>query len=164
MMSPAIRKFALTAHVATSVGWLGAVATFLALAIAGLTSSSPPIVRAAYLAMNVTGWSVIVPLCLASFVTGLVQALATPWGLLRHYWVVVKLIITVIATVLLLVHMRPISLMAEVAEATPSSLAGVRPMRMQVVADAGAALAALVLATALSVYKPSGRTGFATKP
>jgi len=34
-MTPRLRKFVLTAHVTLSVGWLGAVAGFLALAIAG---------------------------------------------------------------------------------------------------------------------------------
>jgi hypothetical protein len=37
-MSPGLRKLALLAHVTCSVGWLGAVAGFLALAIAGLAS------------------------------------------------------------------------------------------------------------------------------
>ena len=37
-MTPRVRKWALTAHIAFSVGWLGAVAGFLVLSIAGLTS------------------------------------------------------------------------------------------------------------------------------
>jgi hypothetical protein len=37
-MAPGLRKFVLTAHVTSSVGWLGAVAGFLALAVAGLTA------------------------------------------------------------------------------------------------------------------------------
>ena len=53
-MSPGYRKVALTAHVTASVGWLGAVAGFLALAIAGLTSHDPQHVRSAYLAMTVS--------------------------------------------------------------------------------------------------------------
>ncbi|MEV5301165.1 hypothetical protein [Amycolatopsis methanolica] len=36
--SPRVRKIALAAHVTTSVGWLGAVGAFLALALAGLTT------------------------------------------------------------------------------------------------------------------------------
>ena len=35
-------KAALTAHVTVSVGWLGAVEAFLALAVAGLTSAARP--------------------------------------------------------------------------------------------------------------------------
>jgi hypothetical protein len=68
-----------TAHVTASVGWLGAVATFLAVAIAGLTSVDVQVARAAYLAMELMGWNVIVPLGAASLVTGLVQSLGTPW-------------------------------------------------------------------------------------
>lgn len=80
-MPPHLRKLALTAHVTASVGWLGAVGAFLALAIAGLTSPDAHMVRAAYLGMDLTGWFVIVPLSFASLLTGLVQALVTPMGL-----------------------------------------------------------------------------------
>jgi hypothetical protein len=47
-MTPHVRKFALTVHVSSSVGWLGAVAAFLALAVAGLSSQDAQIVRASY--------------------------------------------------------------------------------------------------------------------
>lgn len=98
MMSPGLRKFALTTHVTSSVGWLGSVAAFLALAIAGISSEDSQIVRAAYLAMHLTTWFVIVPFSFASFLTGLIESLGTPWGLFRHYWVVTKLVLTVLAT------------------------------------------------------------------
>ena len=160
IMTPGVRKLALTAHVTSSVGWLGAVAGFLALAVAGLTSQDAQLVRAAYLAMELTGWFVIVPLSLASLLTGLVQALGTIWGLFRHYWVVAKLLITIVATIVLLVHMQPVGHIADaVAQAT---LAGgeLRGLRIQLTADAGAALAVLLVATALSVYKPRGMTPY----
>ena len=54
-MAPSLRKFALTVHVTSSVGWLGAVAAFLALAVAGLTSRDAQTVRATYLVMDLTG-------------------------------------------------------------------------------------------------------------
>jgi hypothetical protein len=117
-LSPGARKLALTAHVTASVGWLGAVAAFLAVAIAGLTSDDVQVARAAYIAMNLMGWYVIVPLGAASLVTGIVQSLGTPWGLLRHWWIVIKLLLTVLAMVVLLVHMRPIGFMADVAART----------------------------------------------
>jgi hypothetical protein len=93
-MTPGLRKFALTSHVTSSVGWLGAVGAFLALAIAGVTSQNAQTVRAAYLAMHMTTWFVIVPLCLAALLTGIVQSLGTTWGLFRHYWIVTKLVLT----------------------------------------------------------------------
>lgn len=60
-MTSGLRKFALTTHVTSSVGWLGAVGAFLALAIAGVGSQEAQIVRAAYLSMHLTTWFVIVP-------------------------------------------------------------------------------------------------------
>jgi hypothetical protein len=159
----ALRKFALTAHVTSSVGWLGAVAGFLALAVAGLTSPDAQRVRAAYLAMELTGWFVIVPLSLASLVTGLVQSLATKWGLFRHYWIVVKLLIAIFATIVLLLHMQPTSHLAGVAAETALSSADLAGLRIQLVADAGAALLVLLVATTLAVYKPRGMTGYGAR-
>ena len=51
-MTRRFRKVALTAHVTFSVGWLGAGAGFLALAIVGMTSQDSQMVRAAYFAMD----------------------------------------------------------------------------------------------------------------
>ena len=56
----------LTANVISSVGWLGAVVAYLAVAIAGLTSANPEMVRAAYLVTALIGWLVIVPLTFAA--------------------------------------------------------------------------------------------------
>jgi hypothetical protein len=160
VMPPSLRKFALTAHVTASVGWLGAVATFLALAIAGLTSGDAQTVRSAYLSMELTCWFVIVPLSIASPVTGLIQSFGTTWGLFRHYWVLIKFLITLPATVLLLVHMRPVRHLARVVAETTLSNGALAGMRIQLVADAGAALLVLLVATTLSVYKPRGMTPY----
>lgn len=103
-MTPRLRKLGLTAHIIFSVGWLGAVAGFLVLSIAGLTSQDAEVVRSAYLVMNLIGWFIIVPMSLAALATGLVQALGTEWGLLRHYWVLVKFLLTILATIALLLH------------------------------------------------------------
>jgi hypothetical protein len=157
-MNPEVRKLALTVHVGSSVGWLGAVAGFLALALTGLDSPDAEKVRASCVAMNVVAWCVILPACLASLVTGLVQSLGTPWGLLRHHWTVAKLFITVVSTAILLVHMRPITLLGGVALHDPGALAGLREVRLQLVAASGGALLALVVSTVLSVYKPRGLT------
>jgi hypothetical protein len=108
-----IRKLGLTAHVVVSVGRLGAVAGFLALAIVGLSSWDAQRVRAAYLALEPLTWIVVVPFCLASLLTGIVQSLGTKWGLFRHYWVLLKLLVTVLATIVLLLHTQPRRLRGE---------------------------------------------------
>ena len=131
IMSPALRKLALTAHVTASVGWLGAVGAFLALAVTGAVTADALVARSMYLAMARIGWWVLVPLSLASLATGVVQALGTPWGLVRHYWVVIKLAMTVPATALLLLHMRPIDHMAGVAATSSVSGADLANLRTQ---------------------------------
>jgi len=162
-MTPRVSKIALTAHVTSSVGWLGAVAAFLALAIAGLASKNDQMVRAAYLTMELVGWCVIAPLSVASLLTGLVQSLGTSWGLFRHYWIVAKLSITVFASVLLLLHMQVASRMASLVSGTTLAATDFHGMRIQLVADAVAAIVVLLVATALSLFKPQGLTPFGRK-
>ncbi|MFC7245270.1 DUF2269 domain-containing protein [Catellatospora aurea] len=156
-MPPRLRKTALTAHVTTSLGWLGAVAAFLALAIAGLNTTDPDRAHALYLAADVITWTIIVPLALASFLTGMIQSLGTPWGLLRHYWVLAKLILTIPATAVLLLHTQPIGILATSSDAHATDLHGVR---VQLVADAVAAIIVLLAATVLAVFKPRGVTPY----
>src|SRR5712692_8733380 len=114
-LTPSLRKLVLTAHVACSVGWLGAVAGVLALAIAGLFSQDAQMVRGAYLTMALTGWFVLVPVSFASLLTGLVLSLGTKWGLFRHYWVLVKFLINILAIIILLKHTQLISNVASAA-------------------------------------------------
>jgi len=158
-----LRKFTLTVHVIVSVGWAGAVAAFLALAVAGLVSPDIQLVRASYLAMDLTYRTVVIPLGLASLATGLVSSLATEWGLLRHYWVLVKLVLSIPAAMLMLVHIRPVGHLAGAAAATMLSSDDLSGLRMQLVVYAGAALLVLLVVTALSTYKPRGRTWYAAR-
>jgi len=158
-MPPLLRKFVLTAHITFAVGWLGAVAGFLALAIFGLKSQDAPIMNSAYLGMDLIARFVILPLSFAPLVTGPILSLGTPWGLFRHYWILAKLVITVLSTIILLIHMKPISHLSHLT--MDEALAGADPnLRIQMVAASGAALVALILATALAVYKPRGMTAY----
>jgi hypothetical protein len=157
-MAPRLRRFALAAHVASSVGWLGAVVVFLALAVVGLTSQDAETVRGAYLVMEPAAWYVLVPLAFASLLTGLVQSLGTRWGLFRHYWVLFKLLINVAATIVLLTYMETFSSMARVAADPSADLGVVR--NASPVLHAGAALLLLLVATMLAVYKPQGMTRY----
>jgi hypothetical protein len=158
-MPPRLRKAVLTAHVTASVGWLGAVAGFLALSVVGLTSDDAQTVRAAYLAMNSIGWFVLVPLSLASLLTGLVQSLGTKWGLLLHYWVLVKLMLNVVASIILVLYMQTLDSLARIArELSRDELSGLRDPSP--VLHAGAALVLLLVATTLAVHKPRGMTKY----
>src|SRR5260370_6017617 len=105
MMTPGMRKLALTIHLTCSVGWIGAVVAYLALGIAAVPSLEVQRVRAAWTAMDVVGWWAIVPLTIAALVTGLLMSLGTHWGLFRHYWVLISLVLTIVSTVVLVLHM-----------------------------------------------------------
>ena len=142
-MTPRLRKFALTAHITFSVGWLGAVVPYLALAIVGLTSHDAQIVRAAYLSMELIGWFVIVPLSLAALLSGVVQSLGTSWGLFRHWWIVAKLLLTTGATIVLLGHMEAVSHMSAIAAKTTLFNTDFRGLRVQLVVHAAGGLLVL---------------------
>ena len=158
-MSPRLRRLALTAHITASVGWLGAIAGFFALAVAGIASEDVLTVRSAYLMMEMFGWFVLVPFAIASLVTGLVQSLGTKWGLFRHYWVLAKLLINLFATVVLLAYMQTLGELSERTAAT--SLADLEAVRSpSPLIHAGAALALLLVAMILAVYKPRGMTPY----
>lgn len=160
-MTPRVRKLALTTHITASVGWLGAVAGFLAIAVAGLASDDAQTVRAAHLVMEPIGWFVLVPLALASLLTGLVQALGTTWGLFRHYWVVFKLLINVFATIVLLLYMETLGYLADLAADSNPSGGQLDALESPSPAlHAGAALVLLIVATTLAVYKPRGTTPY----
>jgi hypothetical protein len=159
-MTPSLRKLVLTAHITFSVGWLGAVAAFLALALAGLTGRDAQMVRAAYAAMELTARFVIVPLAFASLLTGLIESLGTPWGLFRHYWVLAKLLLTTFATFVLLAKMPLIGYAARRAAETPLSSANLRVAGIPLAIHAAGGMLVLLVITALSVYKPWGLTGY----
>ena len=157
-LTQGLRKFTFTTHVTSSVGWLGAVIVFLALAVVALTSADERTVRGAYLVMAPAAWFVLVPLAHASLVSGVVLSLGTTWGLFRHYWVVVKLGITVFATVILMIYMTTFRQMAGVAADPVVELGLVRnpsPLVHSVLA-----LILLVVATLLGIYKPFGETPY----
>ncbi|MBD0338795.1 MAG: DUF2269 domain-containing protein [Thermoleophilia bacterium] len=158
-MTPGFRKALLTTHVVVSVGWLGAVAAVLAVAIVGLVADGEETVRGAYLVLEPAAWFVLVPFALASLLTGIVQSLAGPWGLFRHYWVLFKLAINVLATVVLLAYTQTLDFLAH--EAAAGALEELRTP--SVVIHASAALVLLLVATTLAVVKPRGRTPWARR-
>ncbi|MBT2534335.1 DUF2269 domain-containing protein [Arthrobacter sp. ISL-48] len=159
--SPRLRKALLVTHVSVSVGWLGAVAAFLALAITSAASPDHDLVRASTLGMQVIGWAVLVPLSGASLLTGVLQSLITTWGLFRHYWVLAKLVINVVATTILLMYMQTINYLAATAGTDTMPGTGQEALRSwSPVIHASGALVLLILAVVLSVYKPRGMTRF----
>ena len=160
-MTPRLRRFALTVHLTLSVGWIGAVAAFLALVVAAMTAPDPQTLRAAWIAMEVIGWFAIVPLALASLLTGLVMALGTRWGLFRHYWVLISFVLTILANAILLGNMQAVSFFARMAAETEGAdLGRLRDGLPSELLHAGVGLLLLLVIQALNIYKPRGMTAY----
>ena len=156
-MPPRIRKFALAVHLTLSVGWIGGVLAYLALGVSAVIRQDADTVRAAWVAMDVIGWYALVPLACAALLTGLIMSLGTPWGLFRHYWVVVSLALTVICTLVLVLHMPSVSALAAMAgSADPSHLRSFGGDLFH----PGVGVLVLLVITALNVYKPRGLTRY----
>ena len=116
------------------------------------------LVRGGLLAMDLTGRWVLLPMSVACLFTGFVQSFGTEWGVLRHYWVVATLVINVVATVVLVLFLGALGDLADQARVAGSDAQVLELRDPSPVVHAVAALVVLVLATALSVVKPRGRT------
>ncbi|HEX7172944.1 MAG TPA: DUF2269 domain-containing protein [Candidatus Limnocylindria bacterium] len=158
-LSPRLRKGALAFHLAVSVGWIGAVAAYLALDLTATMSTDPGTLRAAYLGMGLIAGAIIVPLAIATLVTGLVVSVGTKWGLARHWWVLISLALTVFATVVLLVEAGTIASYAAVAANPDATEAELRGLGSTLVHSVGGSLVLLVVLV-LNIYKPAGLTPY----
>lgn len=154
-LSPPLRRAALAVHLAVSVGWIGAIAAYLALDLTAASAAGATTLRAAYFGMCVIAGSVIVPLAVATLVTGLVVSLGTKWGLVRHWWVLVSLALTVFASVVLLVETGTIASYAAIAADPAATDAQVQALGSTLVHSLAGSLVLLIV-LALNVYKPVG--------
>jgi hypothetical protein len=158
-MPPSLRKLVLAVHLTVSVGWVGAVAGYLALDVAAATTQGTGTLRAAYLGMDLISRFVVVPLAIASLVTGLIVSLGTKWGLFQHYWVVISFILTVVATLVLLMERDVISSFANVA-ADPAATANELEALPTTLGHSVGGMIVLVVILVLNVYKPQGLTRY----
>jgi hypothetical protein len=158
-MAPALRKLSLAIHLSTSVGWIGAVVAYLALDVTVGTTDDPSSVRAAWVGMGlITSWALI-PLAIASLVTGVIMALGTKWGLFRHWWVLISLGLTVGATGVLLSESRVIADSAAMAGDRATSVTHLLAMPGTLPHSVGG-LVVLLAVQVLNVYKPQGLTPY----
>ena len=158
------RNLLLAVHIAVAVGALGTDTILLTLAVTGLISRDPELIRAAYLAMDLLVSTVLVPLALAALGTGVLLGLGTRWGLVRHWWVLAKLALTLVLASAAVFVLRPsLNEAAASTRALPlAELAGAGIGQVAVRAATAPALGVLLLTTAvaLAVSKPWGRTRF----
>ena len=137
-------------HVAVSVGWLGLDAALVALEVTSLGTGDPRERAGIAAAMAAMAVWVLVPVVLASLVSGLVLALSTPWGLVRYWWMLIKCAIAAVLTTTGLIVLLPRLHQIIAGEA--------QPVRMETLIGRSIALVLLLAATGLSVAKPWGKT------
>jgi len=143
-LSRRARHAALTAHIAVSVGLLGDTVGYVAVAIRASTEDDPLAVRESAHILNMFSLVFGIPLSFAALLTGIVLGLGTRWGVFRHPWVVIKLILLLSVLVVGGVLLGP---------ASNDLLDGADRINTLVLA-AGYDVVALTAATALSVFKP----------
>jgi hypothetical protein len=151
------RKTVLVAHILSVGTWVGVDVLVAVLVLAGWFSGDTAVRAAAYQAL---GTFVVWPMLtagLASLVTGVVLGLGSRYGLVRYWWVAVKLALNVVLCTLIVVLLRPeLGEVAEYGRAVAAGTAGDQDLSTLFFPPA-VSLAALTLATVLSVAKPWGR-------
>lgn len=156
-ISRPFRLLLLALHLGCSIGWIGAVGAYLALAFAVPPTRDPEMVRAAWLGMERVGWYAVVPLAAGSLVTGVLMGAVTKWGLMRHYWVVISLVGTALLTGVLVFHMPDVSAQADMARVADDE------QLLAMDSDSAHAVVGLVLLLGillLNIYKPKGLTRY----
>ncbi len=115
--------------------------------------------RIAYGGMALIAKTVIVSLALASLLTGLIVSVGTKWGLFRHYWVGISLLLTAVATAVLLIETQTIDHLAHVA-ADPTTSAEALRMLPSTLAHSIGGMLVLLVVLGLNMYKPRGMTRY----
>lgn len=159
-LRPGVRKAVLVLHLLGVGAWLG-IDVVVGILAAVATGSGEAADRA--LALQVIGTYLAGPMLAAGVIvlaTGLVLGWGTRWGLVRFWWVAVKLAVNVVLVVLIVFVLMPgmaeVRTIGELLAASGELTGDVSSLRF----PPAVSLTALTIAVVLSVYKPWGRTRF----
>ena len=161
-LTPTLRKTLLVLHIVLSIGWMGVDIALLALLITARTTDDANLVVSGFNAIRMIVPVAIPPLSLGILGTGLLLGLGTPWGLLRYWWVLIKLILSLVMTVLVFVSLVPGANSMAILAASNASADVVRAslgdLPTQLMFPPVVSFLMLGAATILSVFKPWSRT------
>ncbi len=163
-LSPPRFKLLLAAHIAVSGAWLGAAAVKMILAIAAATGATHP-GSSAFLTAIEFLTSTDATLAILTALSGVLLSLGTKWGLIQHYWIVVKIALSV--TVVLTAAVLTDGFLAGMNTALASQAASDGNL-LKIASTATILLISLcaidmlmiAAATFISIYKPWGKTPF----
>ncbi|MEO3923041.1 hypothetical protein ABGB07_04065 [Micromonosporaceae bacterium B7E4] len=151
--SARLRKVLLAVHLVCTGAWLGIGAVMVALALIGARTGDEQTSASAYRFMEIFDQTVLPMGSVSGTLSGVFLAFVTKWGVFRHYWVVVKLVLAVAVFAAAFLFLHDAVVRAAGHGDVPTSLA------VLLIGGFLTAFAAIVAATVISVYKPWGRTG-----
>jgi hypothetical protein len=146
-----MRKFLLIVHIAASVALLGSCASIVVTSLAAALSDDDTLAHSAYRLLGNSRYLGI-PFSLVSLITGVLLAVRGRWGLFRYRWTAIKLF-ALLGVLLLGALPQNLVLDPLVDSGAPTD----EGTRWVVPLTAGVQIALLLLATSLSVIKPSAR-------
>lgn len=151
------RRTVLVLHIVSAGAWVGIDVLLATLVLTAWFTSSAQVAAVAYQALGLFVWWPMAVSALACLLTGLLLGLGTKYGLVKYWWVAVKLVMNLVLCTLVLVLLRPG--LADVEE-YGSALARGRDTGLDVsflFFPPVVSLTALTFAMVLSVFKPWGR-------
>lgn len=154
-MRPRTRKAVLALHILSAGAWVGLDVMLGVLVFTAMLTADPATAALCYQVLPLLTWP-LVTAALASLLTGVVLGLGTHYGLVRYWWVAVKLGLNVVLALLVWVLLRPgLEASAEYGRQLPG--AALTADVSTLVYPPIVSTSALVVATLLAVYKPWGR-------
>ncbi|NKX54830.1 hypothetical protein [Arthrobacter mobilis] len=161
------RQVVLLVHLVSGAGWMGVDLALAPLALTGLTTGDGRLAAACYQAIAVLVPATVPYLALAMTATGILLGVGTQWGLLKYWWVFVKLVLSLILTALVWLLLLPT--VGSVSKLEPASTgdqvrAGLGTFPVQVLFPVSVSFTTLAFASVLGVVKPWGRTRWGTRP
>ncbi len=161
-LTPAARKALLVLHAICGIGWMGVDIALLVLLITARTTNDAALVVSGFNAIRMIVPIAVPPLSLGILVTGLILGLGTRWGLVRYWWVLVKLLLSLVMTVLVFVSLVPAVNSIAVLSATTISADAVRAslgtLPTMLLFPPVVSFLMLGAAAILSIFKPWRRT------
>lgn len=162
-LSRRTRRAVLLLHLLAAMSWIGVDLAMGALSYIGLTTDDPERMATAYTAIGMFAVPLLLVLGALTVTTGVTLAVGMHYGLTRQWWVLAKLVISLVLATLVLVALRPVldEAAQQSAVVDPTLADRLRQVRFDLIFPPIVSTAALVFAAWLGVYKPWGRTPFA---
>src|SRR4051794_8209349 len=147
-LTPAARRAVLTVHIIASVGLLGDCALIVATNVRAATTADPQLAASSYELLGMFTVLFGIPLSFTSLLSGVALGLGSKWGVVRHGWVAAKLVLQVGVILVGALVLGP---------GTDAMRDGTGGAEARLIAGSAYDVAALLVATGLSVFKPRRR-------